>query len=124
MLKGHTSVVNSVAYSPDGKTLASGSWDKTVKLWDVQTGKEQTTLKGHTDVVRSVTYSPDGKTLASGAWTRPLSSGRADGQGAATLQAKSGIAVAFSPDGKTLALGSLDKTIKLWDMPAAKKADK
>ena len=47
-LKGHD-VTSSVAFSPDGKTLASGSWDKTIKLWDVATGKEQATLKGHTD---------------------------------------------------------------------------
>jgi len=55
-----------VAISPDGKTLASGSKDKTVKLWDVATGKEVVTLKGHTDPVLSVAFGPDGKTLASG----------------------------------------------------------
>ena len=50
-LKGHTGWVRSVAFSPDGKTLASGSDDKTIKLWDVATGKEQATLKGHTEAV-------------------------------------------------------------------------
>src|SRR5947209_5060841 len=65
-LQGHTSFVSSVAYSPDGKTLASGSYDQTVRLWDVATGKEQATLQGHTDRVWSVRYSPDRKTLASG----------------------------------------------------------
>jgi WD40 repeat protein len=65
-LKGHTDWVFSVAYSPDGKTLASGSIDKTITLWDVTTGKERATLKGHTVGVLSVAYSPDGKTLASG----------------------------------------------------------
>ena len=65
-LKGHTSLVSSLTFSPDGKTLASGSHDKTVKLWDMETGKEQATLKGHTSPVSSVAFSPDGKTLASG----------------------------------------------------------
>ena len=55
-----------MAYSPDGKTLASGSDDATIRLWDVETGEEKSTLTGHTDWVRSVAYSPDGKTLASG----------------------------------------------------------
>ena len=68
-LKGHTDTrgsAQSVAYSPDGKTLASGSFDQTIKLWDAATGKERATLKGHTVGVLSVAYSPDGKTLASG----------------------------------------------------------
>jgi len=57
-------MVYSVSYSPDGKTLASGSYDKTVKLWDAATGKELATLKGHSGPVQSVAFSPDGKTLA------------------------------------------------------------
>lgn len=68
----HDGPVLSVACSPDGKTLASwgkkqnsGSKEKTIRLWDVQTGKERATLK-HTDTVYSVAFSPDGKTLASG----------------------------------------------------------
>ena len=65
-LKGHTGEVFSVAYSPDGKTLASGGDDKMIKLWDVTTGKELATLQEHTGGVSSVAYSPDGKTLASG----------------------------------------------------------
>jgi WD40 repeat protein/tRNA A-37 threonylcarbamoyl transferase component Bud32 len=64
-LKGHTGFVNSVAFSPDGKTLASASVDHTIKLWDIETGQERATLKGHTNSVRCVVFSPDGKTLAS-----------------------------------------------------------
>ena len=64
-LDGHTSAVFSVVFSPDGKTLASGSDDRTLKLWDVATGKEQATLKGHTWSY-CVAYSPDGKVLATG----------------------------------------------------------
>src|SRR5947208_98987 len=65
-LKGHTNAVWSVTWSPDGKTLASGSGDMTIKLWDTASGQERATLKGHTDWVISVAFSPDGKTLASG----------------------------------------------------------
>jgi parallel beta-helix repeat protein len=65
-LAGHTSYVLSVAFSPDGKVLASGSGDTTIKLWDVATGTLLRTLQGHTDFVFSVAFSPDGKILASG----------------------------------------------------------
>jgi WD40 repeat protein len=65
-LNGHASYVSSVAFSPDGKTLASGSDDNTVKLWDAQTGQELATLKRHDDNVHSVAFSPHGKMLASG----------------------------------------------------------
>src|SRR4051794_13582589 len=64
-LRGHTARVSSVAFTPDGRTLASGSYDNTIKLWDVRTGKERATLK-HLDGVSAVTFAADGKTLASG----------------------------------------------------------
>ena len=86
-LQGHGDKVYSVAFSPGGQILASGSADGAVKLWDAASGKSTATLRGHTDRVWSVAFSPDGKTLASGA-------------------------------------GRMDKSIKLWDVPAAKQADK
>ena len=65
--QGHADSVNSVAFSPDGKTVVSGSWDKTVRLWDVKTGEAiGEPWQGHTSYVYSVTFSPDGKTIVSG----------------------------------------------------------
>jgi WD40 repeat protein len=64
-LKGHTDWVHSVAFSPDGKRLASASGDQTVKVWDIARGQEKLTLKGHTGTVISVVFSSDGKRLAS-----------------------------------------------------------
>jgi WD40 repeat protein len=65
-LQGHQSIVSFVVFSPDCNTLASGSHDKTIKLWEVPTGKNTATLQWYNDIVYSVAFSPDGKTLASG----------------------------------------------------------
>jgi len=118
-LQGHTNRVTSVAYSPDGKTLASASWDGTIKLWDVAAGKEKATFKGHRREVCSVAYSPDGKTLASGSGEHAIKLwDLATGKEKATLWGHDcGVwGMAYSPDGKTLASEDTGDTTKLWDV--------
>jgi disulfide oxidoreductase YuzD len=108
-LEGHDNYVNSVNFSPDGKTLVSGSWDKTIKLWDVETGQEIRTLKGHDNYVRSVNFSPDGKTLVSGSGDGTIKLWNVEtGEEIRTLQGPGSYvtSVNFSPDGKTLVSGS------------------
>jgi WD40 repeat protein len=117
-LKGHSQPVSSVAFSPDGKRLASGSWDETLKLWDAANGQEILTFKGHSGAVFCVAFGPDGKRLASGSSDRAIKLWDASsGQEVLTLKGHSGpvLSVAFSPDGKRLASGSDDHTLKLWD---------
>ena len=65
-LEGHSGSVSAVVFSPDGKLLASASWDDTVRLWDPATGASLQTLEGHLDSVSAVAFSPDGKLVASG----------------------------------------------------------
>ncbi|MDB9435377.1 ribosome assembly protein 4, partial [Dolichospermum lemmermannii CS-548] len=122
-LKGHEDSVRSVGFSPDGKQLASGSADKTIKIWDVTTGKVLNTLKGHEDYVNSVRFSPDGQQLASGSYDNTIKIWDVTtGKVLHTLKGHEDYvsSVGFSPDGKQLASGSGDKTIKIWDVTTGK----
>jgi WD40 repeat protein len=112
---GHQFSVNSVEFSPDSKTLASGSNSSTIKLWNLATRREIATLTGHWKWINSVAFSPDGRTLASGGYDYTIKLWDvATRQEIATL---TGDLPVFSPDGKTLASSGIDdKTIKLWDV--------
>ncbi|MDB9456192.1 WD40 repeat domain-containing protein, partial [Dolichospermum circinale] len=71
-LEGHSNSVNAIAVTPDGKTVISGSWDNTIKIWDVGTGTQKFTLEGHSDPVNAIAVTPDGKTVISGSWDNTI----------------------------------------------------
>ena len=120
------SPVLSVAFSPDGVTLASGSMDGTLILWDARTGKLLDTLNGHTGSVKSVAFSPDGGTLTSGSGDETVILWDVQtGERLCILEGHTGTvwSVAFSPAGKTLASGSHDGTVILWEVGTGERLD-
>jgi WD40 repeat protein len=116
---GHTAVVSSVAVTADGKTLASGSYDATIKLWDLATGKEIAPLLGHTAAVYSVAFAPDGKTLASGSHddTARLWDVASRKEIATLRHAYHVKRVVFTPDGKTLITAGERSSSGTWPRP-------
>jgi len=116
--------IGSLAFSPDGTMLVSGSRDKTMKFWEVPSGKLLRTVKAHSGWIRGVTFSPDGKILASCSDDTTIKLwDPKTGRPIRTLQGhKEPVrSIAFSPDGRRLVSGSVDRTVKLWEGGEAPK---
>ena len=120
-LEGHTQRVNGLAMSPDGTTLASGSLDSTIKLWDTKTYEETATLRGSDSEIWSLAFSPDGSMLAAGTFRGWITLWDvASRERTGTLAGHTGwtLALAFSPDGATLISGAFsdEDKMKVWDV--------
>ena len=123
-LHGHSGIVEAVVVSPDGRTLASGSRDRTIQLWDIPDGATKAILKGHRDTVEALAFSPDGRLLASGSWDNTIYLWDTNtGHPLAELQGHNSDveALAFGKDGHILASGGADETIRLWATAASRR---
>src|SRR6266849_4508431 len=116
--RGHSALVNAVAWSSDSRRIASGSNDKSVQVWNAADGSHAFTYRGHSDVVLAVAWSPDGRRIASGGVDNTVQVWNAtDGSHAITYQGHTGFVhtVAWSPDSTRIASGSHDKTVQVWN---------
>src|SRR5262249_49451846 len=118
VLKGHSSAVKTVEFSPDGKRLLTGSWDATARIWDVESGQVMVVMQGHTRRIQMAVFSPDGtRVLTASDDTTARIWDAASGSGIAILTSGSALQSAvFSPDAKRIVTASLgSNTARLWD---------
>jgi WD40 repeat protein len=119
VFQGHKDAIYALALSPDGATMATGSYDQKIKLWDVATGKEIKTLSGHNGCVYQLAFRPDGKILASASADRTVKLwdvASAERRETFSQSLKEVRTVAFSSDGKRLYAGGADSRIRVWEI--------
>jgi WD domain, G-beta repeat len=113
--RGHAKAVHAVSWSPDGSRIASGSYDKTVQIWDPITGNTLLTYRGYSDIVEAVAWSPDGRLIACGGNERVQVWDSVTGSLVSTYRKQLSVkALAWSPDGTRIASGSYDQTVQMW----------
>jgi len=123
-LRGHLAPVTSVAFSPDGQRIVTGSFDQTAKIWDVASGRDLLTLKGHSAEIRSVAFSPDGQRIVTGSYDHTAKAwDAASGRELRTFKGHGAqiYSVAFSPDSQRIVTGSADTTAKLWEAASGRE---
>ena len=119
-IKAHDNTVSQIKYSPDGKLIASAAWDKTIKLWNAETGELIDTLTGHKNGVNTIAFSPDGQTLISGGEDKTIKIWNISDKAklVKTIQGHTDSikAITVSPNGKLIASGGYDNKIKTWSI--------